>query len=354
MKMEKSDNNNVSLILILNLMHLAEQFEVDIDDCKRNIEKAFEASSLPIESLESKYFIAVMDALICRRNRREVLSISYGESINLESFPEFSIFLKTCGSVKSATKVLEWVGPLIFSGLSFEIIESNNVIKLRGSCDTKYTELQSAFILEASFAAIHRAGNTLLGNKYKEQIIRFGHRISHPPSMYKQYFGCEIEAGNEFSEMVFEKSVFEQIIPGGFPLICMESEKKIFDKLDARNNNVEFIERLKSHLLDTSHTNNNSLESASIYFDINPRTVQRRLHFLGTTFRELQAESKLYRAKELLLDRNNSLENIGETLCFSDRRSFSRAFYKWEGITPTEYRQKHLGTSRVSRTSPID
>ncbi|MEB0009642.1 AraC family transcriptional regulator [Pseudomonas sp. RTB3] len=73
---------------------------------------------------------------------------------------------------------------------------------------------------------------------------------------------------------------------------------------------------------------------------ISARTLKRRLHNEGTTFRTLLAEARSRSAIEMLNDSRLSLTEIAERLGFSDLSSFSQAFKRWHGVAPSQF----LGT----------
>ena len=47
---------------------------------------------------------------------------------------------------------------------------------------------------------------------------------------------------------------------------------------------------------------------------------------------------------KLLQDPAVDVEGVSERLGFSDRRSFTRAFTRWSGISPSAYRKRALGS----------
>ncbi|RDS98780.1 AraC family transcriptional regulator, partial [Burkholderia contaminans] len=69
-----------------------------------------------------------------------------------------------------------------------------------------------------------------------------------------------------------------------------------------------------------------------------PRTLKRRLHGEGTTFRALLAQARGAMAETLLGDARLSLAEVAERLGFSDLSSFSQAFKRWYGVPPGAYR----------------
>lgn len=75
--------------------------------------------------------------------------------------------------------------------------------------------------------------------------------------------------------------------------------------------------------------------------------------YLFSLFKESTGFSMLYhinrirvdRAKELLLDKNRSIQDIASQVGFNSSINFTRAFKKYEGITPSKYREVHLYTN---------
>lgn len=66
-------------------------------------------------------------------------------------------------------------------------------------------------------------------------------------------------------------------------------------------------------------------------------TLRRRLETEGApSFRELR-DRALSQAARTLLERRVSPDDVAEQLGFSDLRSFSRAFKRWNGVTPAAY-----------------
>jgi AraC-like DNA-binding protein len=75
------------------------------------------------------------------------------------------------------------------------------------------------------------------------------------------------------------------------------------------------------------------------------RSFQRRLTEHGLSFSDAVDAARLRKARELLLDRGVKIIEIAFALGYSDPAHFNRAFRRWTSLTPTEYRQLHLGES---------
>jgi AraC-like DNA-binding protein len=72
---------------------------------------------------------------------------------------------------------------------------------------------------------------------------------------------------------------------------------------------------------------------------VSPRTLQRRLAGEGLSYRQVCDRSRFRKAVELLENPRTTVNDIAAELSYSDRRSFLRAFRRFTGMTPSEYRQ---------------
>ena len=71
---------------------------------------------------------------------------------------------------------------------------------------------------------------------------------------------------------------------------------------------------------------------------IHPRTLGRRLQESGTTFQALLDDTRAQIAKQLLLDTHLPVARISAGVGYKDPTIFTRAFVRWTGCTPSEFR----------------
>ncbi|KPJ91618.1 MAG: hypothetical protein AMJ53_11265 [Gammaproteobacteria bacterium SG8_11] len=82
-----------------------------------------------------------------------------------------------------------------------------------------------------------------------------------------------------------------------------------------------------------------NLEIASEIIGIHPRTIQRRLAQSGVSYQEVIDQARFESAAELIRNTNLKLTDIAFELGYSDAGHFTRAFRRWAGMTPREYRR---------------
>lgn len=102
--------------------------------------------------------------------------------------------------------------------------------------------------------------------------------------------------------------------------------------------NIDFPTQLR-WLLQGYLGDNMNLRNLADLLYVSERSLQRRLTDSGTSFRQLQEETRFDLAKKLLHTTDSSVTEIGFELGYTMPANFSRAFQRWAGVSPRQYRQ---------------
>jgi AraC-like DNA-binding protein len=81
-----------------------------------------------------------------------------------------------------------------------------------------------------------------------------------------------------------------------------------------------------------------SLETAARHLGTSPRTLQRNLTKSGISFWALVEQSRFEIAIALLCDTDLKVQEIATRLGYSSPGGFSRAFARWAGCSPSDFR----------------
>lgn len=73
---------------------------------------------------------------------------------------------------------------------------------------------------------------------------------------------------------------------------------------------------------------------------ISPASLQRSLAREGTSINQLKTAARMECLRFYWLERNLPLNQVSRRLGFSDDISFRRAFYRWTGCSPTQWRKR--------------
>jgi len=82
------------------------------------------------------------------------------------------------------------------------------------------------------------------------------------------------------------------------------------------------------------------LATSASLLDMSGATLRRRLHDEQTSFQRLKDECRLQEASLRLAQQDTSIREIAEHLGYTETSTFHRAFRKWMGVSPGEYRRQ--------------
>ena len=107
----------------------------------------------------------------------------------------------------------------------------------------------------------------------------------------------------------------------------------------ANHNHVSAKElrRLVVQMLPGGHP---SLGRAARALGMSTRTLQRRLAEAGLCYSVLLDQARFERARCLLENPGERLCDIAAALGYADAGSFTRAFERWAGMSPSKYRKR--------------
>ncbi|WP_323816440.1 helix-turn-helix transcriptional regulator [Cellvibrio sp. NN19] len=82
-----------------------------------------------------------------------------------------------------------------------------------------------------------------------------------------------------------------------------------------------------------------TIEQIASDLNLTKRTLQRRLQSYNTNFAQLRDDLRFHYAIKYLIDDNLSVDLVSRSLDFSDRTSFTNAFKRWTGLSPSTFRK---------------
>jgi len=97
------------------------------------------------------------------------------------------------------------------------------------------------------------------------------------------------------------------------------------------------VRSLLIELLPDGQPTQNGIASS---LNLSVRNLQRKLHSEGVSFKCLLDETRKELATQYIRDSNRRIGEITYLLGFSEPSNFTRAFRRWTGLSPNEYRQK--------------
>ncbi|GGE64385.1 AraC family transcriptional regulator [Streptosporangium jomthongense] len=93
-------------------------------------------------------------------------------------------------------------------------------------------------------------------------------------------------------------------------------------------------------VIETSYPFPPKLARVAATLFVSERTLKRRLQEENASFQNLVDQVRLERARELLTGTRMNLNQIADVLGYADAANFTRAFKRWTGLSPSQYRSR--------------
>jgi len=194
---------------------------------------------------------------------------------------------------------------------------------------------------EFAFTTIFRRLRALTGRAWTPREVRFTHAPGAPLSRYEAAFGCPVrfEAGEDTIVLPLELLALPMERPAPETCALLEAQ------LDARSSRLvserrTLVDRTCAVIEEELRTGAAPLEIVAKKLGVGSRTLQRRLAASGAPYRELVERTREETARRLLEDPALRLGEVGYRLGFADASAFCKAFRRWTGMTPGDYRRR--------------
>jgi len=176
----------------------------------------------------------------------------------------------------------------------------------------------------------------LCGSAWKADEARFAHRRPEDVASFRQFFRAPLRFDAEQYAVVFSTTCLTRPLSETDPGLRRLLQEHI-DALEVRHSD-EFPARVRSVLRSALLTGQASAEQVAALFSMHSRTLGRHLNAFGTRFRELVDESRFEIARQMLEDSAMDVRQIAGMLDYADASAFTRAFRRWSGTTPAQWR----------------
>jgi AraC-like DNA-binding protein len=319
--------------------------------CGFNVQPLFKEAGITIDLIRLEdarvsplQLISVLEQCVAMSPNKH-FPVVLGDTFAFESLPEFETLLTTSPTLRQALDVAEMAKRMVLPWAQFDIREEGDLAYVAISFEVPLVEVNNLglplhYVTEALLACIRKFGRSLQGSS--DGFVSVSMKRPPPPyaEQLQQFFEVPVNFNQPMDALVFESRILDQPLEGAFPALHEQAHFLAEQRLgkEARRQGVaaeiEEIIALKPGLLALG------VEDMAERLNLHPRTLQRRLKEEGDGYLHLQARMRHRLACDWLRKGDMSIDDISARLGFSDRRAFTAAFKRWEGCTPSNWRDQ--------------
>ncbi len=207
-------------------------------------------------------------------------------------------------------------------------------------------------VTDVAFASIHAIALKGAGRAIAPRRLELA-RTLRSVEPYARHFDCEVLTGCGIDALVYDGDALDVpfvsnnhgLLTALAPVFDQRLEQLAEPAIEAR------AHAALTKLMQGSHV---SVESLALELDMSTRSLQRRLGEAGTTYQAVLDRVRLEMARRLLSETAFSPGEIAFFLGFEEANSFHRAFRRWEGRTPSQWRQQRALPHRATDRPAFD
>lgn len=202
--------------------------------------------------------------------------------------------------------------------------EDDPFLRHRNECFARFLIRYFQAVTDGAFAA--------------EQVT-FSHQLVGDADEYQRRFGCPVIFDAPEQALIFASDILATPSSHAEPDLLKLHEKLASKQLERleRQDIVAEVKRVIAEILELGQP---SLEGIAERLNMNERILRARLTEAGTSFNQVLADYRCILAKRLLARTEESVSDVVYLTGFSEPSTFYRAFKRWTGLTPVEYRQQ--------------
>lgn len=201
---------------------------------------------------------------------------------------------------------------------------------------------------ELSENVYHRDGSNLAmltsmcrfvsGSQWHPKRITFIHPEPADSAYYFSFFRCPVEFGEAENSLSIDACQADELLSGSNEQLAQLNDHIVIRYL-ASQARSDIVSQVKAAILENLGEGNVSESSVAESLHMSARSLNRKLKSESTSFRIVLLDIRTELANQYLNDATLTLTEISYMLGFSEISSFSRAYRRWTGLSPSDSRK---------------
>jgi AraC-like DNA-binding protein len=189
-----------------------------------------------------------------------------------------------------------------------------------------------------NLAVLTRMCRFIVGEDWNPDRVTLAHPAPADTSYYFQYFRCPIEFNAEHHSIHIDRQQADQHLTGSNKQLAQLNDHMVVRYL-ASQSRGDIVSQVKTAILENLGEGGicESIVAESLH--MSTRNLHRKLNSVNTSFKTLLLETRSELANQYINDASLTLTEISYMLGFSEISSFSRAYKRWTGQSPSAARK---------------
>jgi AraC-like DNA-binding protein len=263
-----------------------------------------------------------------------------GESLQYHSLDLVGQLVATSQNVQEALDELFQFKDLITPFTTFSLEVRGHDAVLSYSVDSIMVKTNLAVHHDVVASAIVSIANAIILDRLRLKKVCFIHSEPEYVECYQRIFNAPVEFSCARNQLVFDQAQLQESLLTSYPDYHNGVKVLAQEKLRSIERRESLRAKISYYITRNIGVEPTLLEDVAAYFNMTPRTLQRKLKLENTSFVALRDACRHERALRDLADPGVDVDRLAELLGFSDASNFYHAFKRWQGVSPGAYRKQ--------------
>jgi AraC-like DNA-binding protein len=182
-----------------------------------------------------------------------------------------------------------------------------------------------------------RMCRSLIGRHYSPLRIEFRRAAPDTLDGFDTLLRCPLIFGAPQTKLVFDAATMERPLEGANPELARHNDAIADQYLSQLEHNIQV--RVRGVLSQRLANGEPAQEEIAELLNMSARTLQRKLLDCGTTYKQILDDTRHSLALAYLSAPRHSVSDVTYLLGFSASSCFTRAFRRWTGQSPSDWRR---------------
>jgi AraC-like DNA-binding protein len=198
--------------------------------------------------------------------------------------------------------------------------------------------------VDAVMSLIVRTCRSLTDRSFSLSLVEQRRATPADAAPYERFFRCPVRFGARVDALTCGVDALDRPLPTANPELAVHNDELVRRYL-AEMQQGSVVDRVRAVLAEAPGASATPARVATA-LGMSVRSLQRRLGEHGVSYLSLVQRVRTELGQAYLIEDRYSVTEIAFRLGFDDASAFSRAFRRWTGLSPTEYRERAAGAAR--------
>jgi len=225
--------------------------------------------------------------------------------------------------------------------IHYDLVRENKNIFFKFCLTENMTEQLARFYFECSLSGTFTFLTHFLPDEKPRISLKFSYPEPEYSEMYYQLFGHNVEFNCGENSLSIDLASVEKVCVTANDSVLAMAQKQCEMLLQEMDDEIGLAEKIRCLLLE-SPWYLPSQEYTAKQMCMSDRTLRRKLRDLGTSYKEILESVHHSLAQKYLEETDWTVDDIAQFLGYSEATNFKRAFKRWTGRTPSDFRRTEL------------